>query len=73
MLGSNNLSNPFNPASPYYAAAAQYYGAGFASYVSSPALLYLTLARSVLPPWEARSVLPALAGPVDCTSLECMP
>jgi iron complex outermembrane receptor protein len=44
VLGPNNMSNPFNPASPYYAAASQYYGASFANYVNNPALLYLTLA-----------------------------
>jgi iron complex outermembrane recepter protein len=44
VLGPTNVSNPFNPASPYYAAAAQYYGANFANYVNDPALLYLTLA-----------------------------
>jgi iron complex outermembrane receptor protein len=43
MLSPTSLDNPFNPASPYFAAAAQYYGSAFSSYVGSPALLYAAL------------------------------
>ena len=38
LLPSTSLDNPFNPKSPYYAAARAYYGASFASYVGQPAL-----------------------------------
>src|SRR5258707_4158046 len=31
---------PFNPASPYFAAAQAFYGANFANYIGKPALFY---------------------------------
>jgi iron complex outermembrane recepter protein len=43
VLPSNSRDNPFNPASPYFAAAQAYYtgmGANFASYVGDPALFF---------------------------------
>ena len=45
LLPSTSLDNPFNPASPYFAAARNFYnglGAGynFASYIGSPAIFY---------------------------------
>jgi len=40
VLPANSLDNPFNPASPYFAAARSFYGANFASYVGSPALFF---------------------------------
>jgi iron complex outermembrane receptor protein len=40
VLPAKSLDNPFNPASPYFSSAAAYYGAGFSSYVGSPALFY---------------------------------
>ncbi|MBS0364365.1 MAG: TonB-dependent receptor [Proteobacteria bacterium] len=46
VLPPTSLDNPFNPNSPYFAAAQAFYtarGANFASYVGSPALLYAVL------------------------------
>lgn len=43
VLPANSLDNPFNPASPYFSAASDYYGANFASYIGQPALLYAVL------------------------------
>ncbi len=43
VLPATSPDNPFNPASPYFAAARAYYGANFASYVGQPALLYAVL------------------------------
>ncbi|MBS0419931.1 MAG: TonB-dependent receptor [Proteobacteria bacterium] len=43
LLGPSHPDNPFNPASPYYAAAAAYYGAAFGQFAHNPALLYLSL------------------------------
>jgi iron complex outermembrane receptor protein len=46
VLPANHPDNPFNPASPYFAAAQAYYtaqGANFANYVGQPALLYAVL------------------------------
>jgi iron complex outermembrane recepter protein len=43
VLGPTSLDNPFNPASPYFAAASQYYGPAFSNYVGGPALLYAAL------------------------------
>jgi len=43
VLPSNHPDNPFNPASPYFAAAQAFYGANFASYIGQPALLYAAL------------------------------
>ena len=43
VLPATDLDNPFNPASPYYAAAKAFYGAAFANYVGKPALLYAAL------------------------------
>ena len=43
LLGPTHPDNPFNPASPYFAAAAAYYGPAFARYVHLPALLYASL------------------------------
>ncbi len=46
VLPSASLDNPFNPASPYFAAAQAYYtsqGANFANFVGQPALLYAVL------------------------------
>jgi iron complex outermembrane recepter protein len=43
LLPANSLDNPFNPASPYFAAARSFYsslGYNFASYVGSPALFF---------------------------------
>ena len=44
VLPANSLDNPFNPASPYFAAARTFYnsipGSNFASYVGDPALFY---------------------------------
>jgi iron complex outermembrane receptor protein len=41
VLPATSLDNPFNPASPYFAAARNFYGAAnFASYVGSPALFF---------------------------------
>jgi iron complex outermembrane receptor protein len=44
VLPANSLDNPFNPASPYFAAARAFYnaipGANFASYVGDPALFF---------------------------------
>ncbi len=43
VLPATSLDNPFNPASPYFAAAEAYYkahGANWASYVGQPALYY---------------------------------
>ena len=51
VLPSNSLDNPFNPASPYYAAAKAYYGNAFSSYVGDPALFYGALTD--LPPQHA--------------------
>ncbi len=43
VLPANSPDNPFNPASPYFAAASNYYGANFAGYIGQPALLYAVL------------------------------
>ena len=43
VLPANHPDNPFNAASPYYAAAAAFYGANFKNYVGQPALLYAVL------------------------------
>lgn len=43
VLPANHPDNPFNPASPYFAAAQAYYGAAFANYVGKPALLNAAL------------------------------
>lgn len=46
VVPSNSLQNPFNPASPYFAAAKSYYtaqGANFANYIGQPALLNAVL------------------------------
>ena len=43
VLPATSLDNPFNPASPYFAAAQAYYGSSFASYIGQPALLYAVL------------------------------
>jgi iron complex outermembrane recepter protein len=43
VLPANHPDNPFNPASPYFAAARAFYGANFASYIGQPALLYAVL------------------------------
>lgn len=43
VLPATSLDNPFNPASPYFAAAQAYYGANFAAYIGQPALLYAVL------------------------------
>ncbi len=46
VLPANHPDNPFNPASPYFAAAQAFYaaqGANFANYVGQPALLYAVL------------------------------
>lgn len=40
VLPANSLDNPFNPASPYYAAAQAFYGANFKSYQGDPALFF---------------------------------
>jgi iron complex outermembrane recepter protein len=39
VLPANHPDNPFNPASPYFAAARAFYGSSFASYIGQPALL----------------------------------
>ncbi|HEY5263428.1 MAG TPA: TonB-dependent receptor, partial [Steroidobacteraceae bacterium] len=46
VVPSGSLQNPFNPASPYFAAARTYYtaqGANFANYIGQPALLNAVL------------------------------
>lgn len=46
VVPSNSMQNPFNPASPYFAAARSYYtaqGANFANYIGQPALLNAVL------------------------------
>jgi iron complex outermembrane receptor protein len=43
VLPANHPDNPFNPASPYHAAAAAFYGANFKNYSGQPALLYAVL------------------------------
>jgi iron complex outermembrane receptor protein len=43
VLPANHPDNPFNPTSPYYAAAAAFYGANFKNYSGQPALLYAVL------------------------------
>ncbi|HVN44413.1 MAG TPA: TonB-dependent receptor [Steroidobacteraceae bacterium] len=43
VLPPSHPDNPFNPASPYYAAAAAFYGASFKQYSGQPALLYAVL------------------------------
>jgi iron complex outermembrane receptor protein len=43
VLPANHPDNPFNPASPYFAAASAFYGANFAAYVGQPALLSAVL------------------------------
>jgi iron complex outermembrane recepter protein len=46
VVPSTSLQNPFNPKSPYFAAARSYYtsqGANFANYIGQPALLYAVL------------------------------
>lgn len=43
-LPATSLDNPFNPASPYAAAAQAFYGANYAGYVGQPALFYGMLA-----------------------------
>ena len=43
VLPANHPDNPFNPASPYYAAAAAFYGSNFKNYSGQPALLYAVL------------------------------
>ena len=40
VLPANHPDNPFNPASPYFAAAQAYYGAAFVNYIGKPALFY---------------------------------
>jgi len=40
VLPANHPDNPFNPASPYFAAAQAFYGANFANYIGKPALFY---------------------------------
>ena len=40
VLSASHPDNPFNPASPYFAAAQAYYGAAFSNYVGLPALFY---------------------------------
>ena len=40
VLPANHPDNPFNPASPYAAAAAAYYGSAYAGYIGLPALFY---------------------------------
>lgn len=51
VLPTNSLDNPFNPASPYAAAAAAYYGSAYSGYVGSPALFYGALTD--IPPQHA--------------------
>jgi iron complex outermembrane receptor protein len=46
VVPGGSLQNPFNPASPYFAAAQAYYtaqGANFANFIGQPALLYAAL------------------------------
>ncbi len=43
VLPANHPDNPFNPASPYFAAAQAFYGAAFANYIGQPALLNAAL------------------------------
>jgi iron complex outermembrane recepter protein len=40
VLPANDLDNPFNPKSPYFAGAKAFYGAAFANYVGKAALYY---------------------------------
>lgn len=40
VLPPTSLDNPFNPASPYFAAARAFYGASFNSYIGDPALFF---------------------------------
>jgi iron complex outermembrane receptor protein len=40
LLPANHPDNPFNPASPYYAAAQAYYGSAFSQYIGQPALFF---------------------------------
>ncbi len=40
LLPANSKDNPFNPASPYYAAAQTFYGSAFGQYVGQPALFF---------------------------------
>jgi iron complex outermembrane receptor protein len=40
VLPPDSLDNPFNPASPYVAAARAFYGAAYSGYVGQPALFY---------------------------------
>jgi iron complex outermembrane receptor protein len=51
VLPANSLDNPFNPASPYAAAAQAFYGAAFSNYVGRPALFYGALTE--FPPQHA--------------------
>ncbi|MBS0373726.1 MAG: TonB-dependent receptor [Proteobacteria bacterium] len=51
LLAPTSPDNPFNPASPYFAAAQAYYGANFANYVGLPAIFYGAL--TFLPPQHA--------------------
>jgi iron complex outermembrane receptor protein len=48
VLPSNSLDNPFNPASPYAAAAQTFYGPAYSGYVGQPALFYGALTE--IPP-----------------------
>jgi iron complex outermembrane recepter protein len=43
VLPANHPDNPFNPASPYFAAAQAFYGAAFVNYIGKPALLNAAL------------------------------
>jgi iron complex outermembrane receptor protein len=40
VLPANDLDNPFNPKSPYFAGAKAFYGAGFANYIGKAAFFY---------------------------------
>jgi len=40
VLPANHPDNPFQSASPYFAAAQAFYGANFANYIGKPALFY---------------------------------
>jgi iron complex outermembrane receptor protein len=40
VLPANDLDNPFNPQSPYFAAAKAFYGAAFTNYIGKAALFY---------------------------------
>ena len=40
LLPANHPDNPFNPASPYYAAAQAFYGSAFSQYAGQPALFF---------------------------------